>query len=526
MIPSRATAKIDVRLVPDQRPVRSNASIRRHVARVAPGDGPRRPSGVSRPPRPVTVDRGDPAVRAAAEAYRRGFGASPVPLRMGGIDPRGRPARERTGPSTVLMGFGLPDDGIHSPNERFHLPNFFGGIATSIWFLSELSRAAGRILAQGRVMIIDCHCHAGKGDGLTGPWDTAAPLGRYLRRAREAGIERHRALRRLSLRLSRRQPRGRAHRRRPARPLLRFRVRQPARDRGPHRRDGSRGGRALRLPRDQGASPRRAHHAGGLRGGPRVRAARPLRRDGRGRGGRAARPRVSGRGLHHPAPRQLRRRLARAAARRSTSSRATPTSTPTRRACGGSTCSSRRSARRRPGQDPLRHRRAVAAPGRRAVQGATLLGLPPAGERAGARRESPAADRAASRRGRGAAAAVARAAAAGSRRRVGGQGSLGGASFRRPPRDSADASAPGRAAQLQGAMRSLRVGAARMLQISRSPPRRRSAPRSPRRRSGSPERDSPGQGLADAAARIRRSRHVFGRDRRAGPLVRRECRRP
>jgi predicted TIM-barrel fold metal-dependent hydrolase len=39
-------------------------------------------------------------------------------------------------------------------------------------------------------MIIDCHCHAGEGDGFTGPWDTAAPLDRYLERARRAGIER------------------------------------------------------------------------------------------------------------------------------------------------------------------------------------------------------------------------------------------------------------------------------------------------------------------------------------------------
>lgn len=39
-------------------------------------------------------------------------------------------------------------------------------------------------------MIIDCHCHAGKGDGLTGPWDTSAPLGDYLLRARRAGIDR------------------------------------------------------------------------------------------------------------------------------------------------------------------------------------------------------------------------------------------------------------------------------------------------------------------------------------------------
>src|SRR5271169_468750 len=39
-------------------------------------------------------------------------------------------------------------------------------------------------------MIVDSHCHAGKGDGLTGPWDTAAPLGPYLRRAARAGIDR------------------------------------------------------------------------------------------------------------------------------------------------------------------------------------------------------------------------------------------------------------------------------------------------------------------------------------------------
>jgi uncharacterized protein len=39
-------------------------------------------------------------------------------------------------------------------------------------------------------MIIDCHCHAGMGDGLTGPWDTRAPLEKYLRRAAQAGIYR------------------------------------------------------------------------------------------------------------------------------------------------------------------------------------------------------------------------------------------------------------------------------------------------------------------------------------------------
>jgi acetylornithine deacetylase/succinyl-diaminopimelate desuccinylase-like protein len=39
---------------------------------------------------------------------------------------------------TVLMGFALPDDRLHAPNEKFHLPNFFNGVATSIWFLKAL----------------------------------------------------------------------------------------------------------------------------------------------------------------------------------------------------------------------------------------------------------------------------------------------------------------------------------------------------------------------------------------------------
>jgi predicted TIM-barrel fold metal-dependent hydrolase len=49
---------------------------------------------------------------------------------------------------------------------------------------------SGPILKLGDLMIIDCHCHAGKGDGLTGPWDTNAPLEKYLRRAARAGIDR------------------------------------------------------------------------------------------------------------------------------------------------------------------------------------------------------------------------------------------------------------------------------------------------------------------------------------------------
>ena len=75
-------------------------------------------------------------MRAAALAYRRGFGRHPVFLRSGGTIPVVSAFEEALGIPTVLMGFALPDDRIHAPNEKFHLPNFHRGIATSLWFLA------------------------------------------------------------------------------------------------------------------------------------------------------------------------------------------------------------------------------------------------------------------------------------------------------------------------------------------------------------------------------------------------------
>jgi acetylornithine deacetylase/succinyl-diaminopimelate desuccinylase-like protein len=49
--------------------------------------------------------------------------------------------QQHLGIPAVLMGFGLPDDRIHAPNEKFHLPNFHRGIATSIWYIAALQNA-------------------------------------------------------------------------------------------------------------------------------------------------------------------------------------------------------------------------------------------------------------------------------------------------------------------------------------------------------------------------------------------------
>jgi acetylornithine deacetylase/succinyl-diaminopimelate desuccinylase-like protein len=138
VIPARARVKLNFRLVPDQDPDEIEYLFRRHVARITP-------STMSAAVRThfransAWVDRNHPAMRAAALAYRRGFGVAPVFLRSGGTIPVVSLLWEKLGIPTVLMGFALADDGMHAPNEKFHLPNFFKGIATSIHFLSALA---------------------------------------------------------------------------------------------------------------------------------------------------------------------------------------------------------------------------------------------------------------------------------------------------------------------------------------------------------------------------------------------------
>jgi acetylornithine deacetylase/succinyl-diaminopimelate desuccinylase-like protein len=136
-IPTRAVAKLNFRLVPDQDPCEIERLLREHVARI-------RPSAVQTAvrtlmlARPALIDRTDRAIIAAARAYRQAFGAPPVSLRNGGTIPIVTLIQDVLRIPIVLMGFGLASDAIHGPNERFHLPNFHRGIETSIRFLSEM----------------------------------------------------------------------------------------------------------------------------------------------------------------------------------------------------------------------------------------------------------------------------------------------------------------------------------------------------------------------------------------------------
>jgi acetylornithine deacetylase/succinyl-diaminopimelate desuccinylase-like protein len=139
IIPARSIAKLSFRLVPNQDPQKIAQLFRDHIGRITP-PAVRSSVRTFSPIWPALVDRNHPAVRAAAFAYKKGFGAFPVFLRSGGSIPVITTFQQVLGCPVVLMGFGLPDDHIHGPNEKFYLPNFYNAIATSVWYLAAAAK--------------------------------------------------------------------------------------------------------------------------------------------------------------------------------------------------------------------------------------------------------------------------------------------------------------------------------------------------------------------------------------------------
>jgi len=129
VIASKAYAKISMRLVPDQDPEEITQLFLTHFERIAP-------SGVKVKVTPH--HGGEPAVtpidsigyHAASMAYEKTFGKKPIPVRSGGSIPIVAMFEKELGLKTILMGFGLDSDAIHSPNEHFGLFNYFKGIET------------------------------------------------------------------------------------------------------------------------------------------------------------------------------------------------------------------------------------------------------------------------------------------------------------------------------------------------------------------------------------------------------------
>ncbi len=133
IIPSTAHAKITMRLVPDQDPVDIGKLFKSYFEQIAP------PSvkvevEVGHGGTPYVSPIDSPAYLAASKAMETTFGKTPVPVRSGGSIPIVSLFEEELGMKTILLGFGLDSDAIHSPNEHYGLFNFYKGIETIPYF--------------------------------------------------------------------------------------------------------------------------------------------------------------------------------------------------------------------------------------------------------------------------------------------------------------------------------------------------------------------------------------------------------
>jgi acetylornithine deacetylase/succinyl-diaminopimelate desuccinylase-like protein len=127
VIPARALAKMSMRLVADQKPDEAVAQLKKAVAAACPKGVTAEYKTIHNAP-PSLVNPDNPFIHAAAEAMKQIFGKETVYIRSGGSIPIVAAFDEHLGIPSVMMGFGLPDDNLHAPNEKLHLPNFFRGI--------------------------------------------------------------------------------------------------------------------------------------------------------------------------------------------------------------------------------------------------------------------------------------------------------------------------------------------------------------------------------------------------------------
>lgn len=138
VIPAEAHAKVSCRLVPHQHSAAIGALLERYLQQIAPPTV--QVTVHTRQHAPATMVPLDvPEIQAVARAYERTFGARPVFSREGGSIPVATLVQETLDIPILFMGFGLPDDNLHAPNEKLHLPNFYRGIRASIALMEELA---------------------------------------------------------------------------------------------------------------------------------------------------------------------------------------------------------------------------------------------------------------------------------------------------------------------------------------------------------------------------------------------------
>lgn len=129
VIPSVAQAKISMRLVPDQNPKEITQLFKKHFESIAP-DGVKVEVTPHHGGFPYVSPIDTDEYRAASMAMEEAFGKAPVPVRSGGSIPIVSLFEKELGVKSILLGFGLDSDAIHSPNEHFGLYNYFKGIET------------------------------------------------------------------------------------------------------------------------------------------------------------------------------------------------------------------------------------------------------------------------------------------------------------------------------------------------------------------------------------------------------------
>ena len=127
VVPAKAHAKISCRLVPGQDPDAITAALKSAIAAATPRGVVSRFDLFSAGPASV-VNPNHPILHAAAEALAQTFQKPTIYMRSGGSIPVVGLFQRELGIPSVLMGFGLPDDNLHAPNEKFHLPNLHAGV--------------------------------------------------------------------------------------------------------------------------------------------------------------------------------------------------------------------------------------------------------------------------------------------------------------------------------------------------------------------------------------------------------------
>jgi acetylornithine deacetylase/succinyl-diaminopimelate desuccinylase-like protein len=136
VIPAKALAKVSVRLVPRQDPDKVVAAVKAWVEHNTPR-GIRTEVRVLSASPGIVVNPSHPAIAVAAKAFGDTFGGKTVYIRSGGSVPIVGDFAQHLGIPTVMMGFGLPDDGLHSPNEKYNLENYYKGIMTLARFFEQ-----------------------------------------------------------------------------------------------------------------------------------------------------------------------------------------------------------------------------------------------------------------------------------------------------------------------------------------------------------------------------------------------------